>query len=168
MSNANATSGWCTIGQRVEVLQTDEGLAGSRYAGRVLEMSKHRVHVEYEVGCVRKPKSCRTLIAPASLCVQAFLEEGSEDVLSCDWVKAELLRPFPPPTPEGFLQRLTHGDEVEILHEDGWWDVTFIGLRHSEGGVEYQVLVRYTLVCVSFGCMATELLLCSTIRVGAI
>ena len=102
------------------------------------------------------------------MCVQAFLEEGSEDVLSCDWVKAELLRPFPPPTPEGFLQRLTHGDEVEILHEDGWWDVTFIGLRHSEGGVEYQVLVRCTLVCVSFGCMATELLLCSTIRVGAI
>lgn len=47
--NAPATSSWCTVGQRVEVLQTDEGLIGSRYAGRVLEMAKWRVHVEYEV-----------------------------------------------------------------------------------------------------------------------
>ena len=36
-------------GMRVEVILTDEGLAGSRYAGRVIEMEKNRALVEFEV-----------------------------------------------------------------------------------------------------------------------
>ena len=38
-------------------------------------------------------------------------------------------------------QRLTHGDEVEVLHDDGWWRMTFMGTRpHAEGGgLEYNV-----------------------------
>ena len=34
---------------RVEVILTEEGLAGSRYAGRVVEMTKVKALVEFEV-----------------------------------------------------------------------------------------------------------------------
>ena len=38
-------------------------------------------------------------------------------------------------------QRLTHGDEVEVLHDDGWWRMTFMGTRPNAegGGLEYNV-----------------------------
>lgn len=42
---------WCTPGERVEVILCEEGLAGSRYAARVIEMDKGRAFVEFEVRC---------------------------------------------------------------------------------------------------------------------
>ena len=34
-------------------------------------------------------------------------------------------------------QRLTSGDDVEVLHDDGWWEMTFVGSRPAAGGTEY-------------------------------
>ena len=45
----NNMDAWCSVGMRVEVILTEEGLAGSRYAGRVIEMAKGRALVEFEV-----------------------------------------------------------------------------------------------------------------------
>ena len=42
------TTEWMSVGLRVEVLLTDEGLFGSRYAGRVLEIQKAKALVEFE------------------------------------------------------------------------------------------------------------------------
>ena len=109
---------WCTCGMRVEVLLTEEGLAGSRYVARVIEKpAKGRALVEFE----------------------AFNEEGSETALLREYHKAENIQPVPPSTPDGFLKRLTHGDEVEVLHDDGWWRMTFQGTRSARGDVEYHV-----------------------------
>lgn len=46
---------WCTINMRVEVILHDEGLAGSRYAGRTISMKKGEALVEFEV---RAPPPC--------------------------------------------------------------------------------------------------------------
>ena len=40
---------WCTVGMRVEVFQTEEGLAGSYYAAQVIQIEKKQTLVEYEV-----------------------------------------------------------------------------------------------------------------------
>ena len=42
---------WCAPGLRVEVLMSEEGLAGSRYMARVIDMDKARAFVEFEVRC---------------------------------------------------------------------------------------------------------------------
>ena len=49
---------WCTPGKRVEVILCEEGLAGSRYAARVIEVDKGRAFVEFEV---RRSSSARQL-----------------------------------------------------------------------------------------------------------
>ena len=38
------------------------------------------------------------------------------------------------------MQRLAESDEVEVLHDDGWWVMTFMGTRPGDdGGIEYHV-----------------------------
>ena len=39
----------CTPGTRVEVILTEDGLAGSRYAAIVIEVAKGKALVEFEV-----------------------------------------------------------------------------------------------------------------------
>jgi hypothetical protein len=34
-------------------------------------------------------------------------------------------------------QRLTHGDEVDVLYDDGWWRMSFLGSRRGADGAEY-------------------------------
>ena len=48
---------WCTPGTRVEVLLTEEGLAGSRYAGTVIEVAKGKALVEFEVSSSGRPRA---------------------------------------------------------------------------------------------------------------
>ena len=84
---------WCSAGARVEVLQTEEGLAGSRYIGRVLEQLAHHVHIEFEVCLQCFALQIREL---SHLCydiaLQAFTVDGSPDELLKEWVEAKLLR----------------------------------------------------------------------------
>ena len=48
-SRHTAMEAWCAPGMRVEVLMGEDGLVGSRYMARVLEMDKGRALVEFEV-----------------------------------------------------------------------------------------------------------------------
>ena len=48
-SESRAMDAWCAPGLRVEVLMSEEGLAGSRYMARVIDMDKARAFVEFEV-----------------------------------------------------------------------------------------------------------------------
>ena len=100
--------------ESVEVLLTEEGLAGSRYAGKVIEVAAKggRALVEFE----------------------AFNEDEDEDALVREWHQTTHIQPVPPPTPDGYLQRLTAGDEVEALYDDGWWEMTYKGTRKSKEG----------------------------------
>ena len=101
---------------RVEVLLTEEGLAGSRYAGRIIEVAKAKALVEFE----------------------AFNEENSEALLR-EWHLIKYIQPVPPPMPDGFLKRLTQSDDVEVFHDDGWWVMSFGGTRAGADGTEYNV-----------------------------
>lgn len=100
---------FCTSGARIEVILTEEGLYGSRYAARVVEVVKGKAQVEFE----------------------AFTEEEDPDAHVREWHTFDRFQPVPPPTPEGFHQRLTAGDEVEALHDDGWWIMTFRGTQNN-------------------------------------
>ena len=40
---------WCATGKRVEVLMIEDGLGGSKYAGRVIEVKMGSALVEFEV-----------------------------------------------------------------------------------------------------------------------
>ena len=130
---------WCKIDMRVEVILVDEGLAGSRYAGRVISMKKGQALIQFEV---RMPRPARNRSMPqVSTCattLQSFNEEDSEALLR-EWHKGENLQPVPPPTPTGFHKLLTHGDEVEVRYDDGWWRMTFLGTRQVEGVTEFNV-----------------------------
>jgi hypothetical protein len=45
---------WCTPGMKLEVIMTEDGLAGSRYVGKVMSMKKCSALVEFEV-CAHPP-----------------------------------------------------------------------------------------------------------------
>lgn len=98
---------WQQPGKSVEVEMREEGLTGSRYTARIVEVAGKRVHVEFD----------------------DFFEEGSEVTLLRDWVKMDQLRPPPPATPPDFFHGLGSGDALELRHEDGWWAVQYMERR---------------------------------------
>ncbi len=104
-------------GMRVEVILTEEGLAGSRYAGRIIEIAKAKALVEFE----------------------AFTEEEDTEALLREWHLIKNIQPIPPPMPDGFLRRLTQHDLVEVFYDDGWWVTQFAGTRVGANGTEYNV-----------------------------
>lgn len=40
-----------------------------------------------------------------------------------EWCVGAEVRPEPPPTPEAFHRLIARGDVLEMLFEDGWWEV---------------------------------------------
>ena len=92
----------------------EEGLFGSRYEARVLEMDVEQVLVQFsEFVSEEDPKSA--------------LEE---------WVDLERITPVPPPAPPGFLVNAEPGAELEIFFDGGWWAVN-LGRKQRDGA--YQV-----------------------------
>ena len=73
---------------------------------------------------------------------QALLEEGPDETKLREWVSMALVTPVPPATPAGFFQRLSAGDELELLHEDAWWDVELLSSQRDADGVKYHVRAR--------------------------
>jgi len=53
---------WCTPGMKLEVIMTEDGLAGSRYVGKVMSMKKCSALVEFEVCALTR------LPCPLELC----------------------------------------------------------------------------------------------------
>ena len=118
------------IGGSVEVSMEEEGLFGSLYGARVIQVkraaSETRVLVEYD----------------------AFNAEeegppGTEVSLLREWVRGAQLRALPPPPPSYFPSQLRAGDSVEVRIEDGWWPVRFAQSRPAAAGMrEYQASAR--------------------------
>ena len=113
-------------GERVECWMRDEGLASSWYAAKVL-----------------RPKGTGAAAGSALLGFEQLLEDDDDGRHLEEWVPRALLRPVPPPAPDGFLEgsrtlaAAAPGEHLELAHEGGWWQVS---LRRRGGGGKYTVL----------------------------
>ena len=95
----------------------EEGLFGSRYEARVLEMDVEQVLVQFS---------------------EFVSEEDPKRPLE-EWADLDRVTPVPPPAPPGFLAVLANaepGAELEIFFDGGWWAVN-LGRRQRDGA--YQV-----------------------------
>eukprot|EP00966_Prymnesium_polylepis_P052688 1219994-Prymnesium_polylepis.1 len=80
----------------------EEGLRGSKYAGHVVKMRRPRAAlVEFD----------------------EFTAEEDESRQLQEWLGTELLSPVPPSPPPRWLRGVTIGEQLELLHEGGWWPV---------------------------------------------
>ena len=89
----------------VEVRGTEDGFLGSWYAARVLEAREARSNVKLR------------------LCYEAFQEDDGSKWE--DWIEARHVRPLPPPHKADFVKQLKKGAPLELLLEEGWWEVEF-------------------------------------------
>ena len=55
-----------------------------------------------------------------------------------DWVELQHVRPYPPEHPAGFLDAVRVGAPLEILFEEGWWEVEMRG----RDGPNYVVVAK--------------------------
>ena len=53
---------WCSRGSSVEVVLTEDGLSGSRYAGHVIEMADSRALIEFEASPTPSPSPLLVMI----------------------------------------------------------------------------------------------------------
>ena len=95
-------------GDQVEVAQIEEGFEGSHYEARVLAPCQQgHVYIEYV----------------------AFADDSEEgDCQLREWALASRLRPMPPRAPEGWMQNAPPHYAMDMLFEDGWWQVTLLQL----------------------------------------
>ena len=106
----------------VEVRGTEDGFLGSWYAARVLEAREARSNVKLR------------------LCYEAFQEDDGSKWE--DWIEARHVRPLPPPHKADFVKQLKKGAPLELLLEDGWWEVEF-ECGPDEGGLCLVSAKRY-------------------------
>ena len=83
----------------------EEGFLGSWYAAHVLEAREARSTVRLR------------------LCYEAFQEDDGSKWE--DWVEARHVRPLPPPHKPDFIRQLKKGAPLELLLEEGWWEVEY-------------------------------------------
>ena len=111
------------FGMEVEVRVRDKGYEGSWYAAEVLSSKEDGSCVVAFDGLYEAP--------PAGNPVGPPVQE------TC---RADSLRPKPPTSPEGWSDKLSPGTPLELNHEDGWWQVSYVS---KLVGTE-QVLVKST------------------------
>ena len=149
----------------------EDGLGGSKYAGRIIEMKMGSALVEFEVSRFfhESPLFCMLSSSPLAQPTVATgvqrrgfggapsrvaqvgeypasptsdprrLPKGMASALNhaCVCCMQSAYRSGAPSL--YVLQRLAKGDEVEVLYDDGWWIMTFMGTRPSASAVEYNV-----------------------------
>ncbi|XP_057516227.1 DUF724 domain-containing protein 7-like isoform X2 [Amaranthus tricolor] len=109
-------------GTKLEVSFDEEGLRGSWYTATVtrpLSRRTHQIEVEYH---------------------NLFQHEFSSKAL-CESVAAILVRPIPPLDPHGEFSLM---DDVDVFHNDGWWEgvVTNVSVLESSSIHLYSVYFR--------------------------
>ena len=100
------------FGDEVEVEGHEEGYEGSWYMAEVVVANQ-----------------------AAEVCVQydALYDEETNQPLK-EWLVPQLLRPAPPPPPADWASRLVAGAPLELSHDDGWWQVSFLGMEAGGDG----------------------------------
>eukprot|EP00966_Prymnesium_polylepis_P011306 260524-Prymnesium_polylepis.1 len=113
-------AGWPGVGSPVEVSMLEDGLVGSRYTGKIKKLQSSRALVEFD---------------------EFFLDEGGKERLK-EWCALTQLRPPPPPPPADFFSQksLKPGVALDILFDDGWWEVELLKRRRADG--EQELLLR--------------------------
>ena len=111
------------VGSVVEVRGTEEGFLGSWYAAHVLEAREARSTVKLR------------------LCYQAFQEDDGSKWE--DWIEARHVRPLPPQHKPDFIRHLKRGAPLELLLEEGWWEVEFEGADKGSGANYLVAAKRY-------------------------
>ena len=110
-----SAAAWLSAGVVVE--WADEGMAGTLYRARVLDVKGSKAHIEHE----------------------AFNAEDDSDEMLKEWVPASQLSAVPPDPPAGFFGRLKVGAPLCLLHEEGWWKVTLLEVKGAGSAAEYRV-----------------------------
>jgi len=113
---------WRDIGARwrpqiddvVEVEMKEEGLFGSQYEARVLEINADQVLVQFS---------------------EFVSEEDPKRPLE-EWADLDRVTPVPPPAPPEYLANAGPGAYLEIFFDGGWWAVN-LGRKQRDGA--YQV-----------------------------
>ena len=143
---ATAMARW-SMGMVVEVLQTEEGLVGSRYSGVILQLRGR--------SCTQK----EVLVRYDSLFDDWEDGEAGRQVADVEpraleeWVRASQLVMPPPKTPADWLRSLRPGDEADTLHEGGWWHVV---VQSKIGGkAKFGEPAHYVVEAVGYGVRRT-------------
>ena len=123
-----------SVGQLLEVQGTEDGFIGSWYTARVLE-----------------PRGARSS-SRLRVCFVAFQEDDGS--MYEDTVDVQHVRPLPPAHEPSFLDSCKNGSPLEVLLEDGWWEVSLHGMdgpKYVVGAERYRVRVclhfRRTSLC---------------------
>ena len=106
------------FGTEVEVKGRDKGFEGSWYLAEVIKLKEGVSTIQYD----------------------ALFEKGEEKTEVKETLKSDHLRPKPPELPEGWDEKLSPGTPLELKHEDGWWQVTYVSSRVGTS----EVLVKST------------------------
>jgi len=137
------------VGLRVEVLQVEEGLLGSRFAGAILQLrgkrAKAEALVEYEMlydEAEENPPDGHTTVGAA-------VGDAAPTSRLREWVSVGALAPPPTPSPLNWHRQLRPRDEVEVWHEGGWWHVTIDS--RVPGNVKQREPVRFVVKAVGYG-----------------
>ena len=97
------------FGMEVEVRVRDKGFEGSWYAAEVLSSKEDGCCVVQFDALYEAPAAGQPVTSPCQ-----------------DTVKGDALRPKPPATPQDWAEKLSPGTPMELSHEDGWWQVTYV------------------------------------------
>lgn len=101
-----------SFGMEVEVKGRDKGFEGSWYLAEVLSAKEAGAcTVQYD-GLYETPPAGQ----PGTTPVQ-------------ETVSSDHLRPKPPATPPNWPEKLTVGMPLELRHDDGWWQVTYVSTK---------------------------------------
>jgi hypothetical protein len=157
-------AGTVAAGMIVEVVQSEEGLVGSKYAAVVLEVRASK-------------RDTRALVEYDSLYDDEAADEGGDDGSAADgaqddaaggdegersmanarrlreWMPVEALRPPPPPTAAGWARQLSAGAEAAVLYDGGWWDV--VVCSRLVGNVKQGTPTRFVVEAVGYGIRRT-------------
>lgn len=148
-------------GMEVEVAQVDDGLVGSTYAAKILEVrreykNKRKISealVEYEALLDERDSEvglCSDFLGPTSpaskkqrhrcgACGRIGHKAPTCTTQSSklrEWVKISSLAPRREPPPEDWHKTLRAGEEAELMHADGYWRVLVLEGKDSRFKVQ--------------------------------
>ena len=110
------------VGMRIEVVQQEAGLVGSRYAGHVVQLRGRRTKAEALVEYETLFDDAEETAGERAMDGEQGAGDG-EGARLREWVPLSTLAPPPPPSPPLWHRQIRPNDEAQLWHEGGWWRV---------------------------------------------